>query len=140
MSGDVAHRTVEVIGRVVAVLMVFARSWTPVLGARPQGPDPTACDDGDMLVRRLVYAICALLLLLAIGSALAQRERDRTQAAAPPLSSGKAPSAPAPETAAEMPPDKVVRARVGEVVSITVRTPQPETATIRAAGVSELAS
>ena len=93
-----------------------------------------------MLARRLAYVFSALVLLMVLGSAVAQREREHTEAVAPPLSADTAGSAPAPEAAVSMPPEKVVRARVGEIVSITVRTPQPETASIPAVGVSELSS
>jgi hypothetical protein len=89
-----------------------------------------------MRSRRFAYIVSALLLLMVIGSALAEREARRTQAVAPPVSAGTAAAAPAAEASAELPPDRVVRARVGEIVSLTVRTPEPDTATIRDIGVS----
>jgi hypothetical protein len=93
-----------------------------------------------MLARRLAYVFSALVLVMVLGSAVAQREREHTQAVAPSPGAGAASSAPAPEAAGDMPPEKVLRARVGEIVSITVRTAEPETASIPAIGVSELAS
>src|SRR4051794_15462081 len=93
-----------------------------------------------MLARRLAYVFSGLLLIVVLGSAVAQRERDQTQAVAPPAGAGAAAAAPAPEADGQMPPERVVRAQVGEIVSITVHTPQPETASIPQAGVSELAS
>jgi hypothetical protein len=92
----------------------------------------------DVLARRLAYAFSALLLLVVIVSSVATRENRRTQAVAPPLG-GPAP-APAPQATGQMPPDRVVRARVGDVVSVAVRTPQPDTATITAVGASAITS
>ena len=91
-----------------------------------------------MSARRVAYVVSVLILILAVGSALARREEQRTRAVAP---AATAPSdAPAPEASAAMPPDRVVRARVGEIVSVQVRTPGPDTATIRDAGISAITS
>jgi hypothetical protein len=88
----------------------------------------------------VAYAFSAVLLLVVIAASVATRENRRTQAVAPPLG-GPAPApAPAPEATGQMPPDRVVRARVGDVVSVAVRTPQPDTATITAVGASAITS
>jgi hypothetical protein len=88
----------------------------------------------------VAYAFSAVLLLVVIASSVATRENRRTQAVAPPLG-GPAPApAPSPQATGQMPPDRVVRARVGDVVSVAVRTPQPDTATITAVGASAITS
>src|SRR4051812_22100841 len=46
-----------------------------------------------MLARRLAYVFSGLLLVIVLGSAVAQRERDRTQAVAPPAGAGAAEAA-----------------------------------------------
>jgi hypothetical protein len=91
-----------------------------------------------VLVRRLAYVAAALLLFGVIASAFATREAQRTQATAPPL--GGPPPMAAPSATGDMPPDRILRARVGDVVSVAVRTPTPDTATIAAIGVSAVTS
>jgi hypothetical protein len=91
-----------------------------------------------VLARRIAYVLAVLILLGAIGSAISTRELQRTQAVAPP--DGGPPATPAPVASGDMPPDRVVRARVGDVVSLDVRTVQPDTATIMAFGVSAVTS
>jgi hypothetical protein len=88
--------------------------------------------------RRIAYFLAALILLGALGSAISSRELRHTQAVATP--DGGSQSTPAPVAQGDMPPDRVVRARVGDVVSLDVRTLQPDRATIMAIGVSAVTS
>jgi hypothetical protein len=92
-----------------------------------------------MLGQRLLYVICAFALLIAVGDAVARRERARTQAVAPAAAAGALPP-PAAQASADMPPERLLHARVGEIVSVAVRTSEPDTAAIPQLGVSAVTS
>jgi hypothetical protein len=83
--------------------------------------------------------VAALLFLVAmISSAVVQREESRKQATAPIAAAP--PSTPPATVEAQLPGDREVRARVGEVINIQVRSEEPEDVTIPALGVRGLAS
>lgn len=87
-----------------------------------------------MLARRLAWTASLLILVVVVAASFSAREAQRTQAVAPPA--GAQQSAPAPVAEGRLPADKVVRARVGDVVSVQVTSAQPDTATVDALGVS----
>ena len=83
--------------------------------------------------------VALLLLVSLLAGGVVDRERDResrqataTEPAAPPAT-----AAPLTAVTGRLPDDKVVRARVGDLVKITVVPPRAGEATIDALGVSE---
>ncbi|HMJ32715.1 MAG TPA: hypothetical protein VK501_02270 [Baekduia sp.] len=87
-----------------------------------------------MLVRRIVLAFCALFLVAVVAASVANREAQKTRATAPPTTVASGP--PPPVVTGSLPGDGTVRARVGDAVTITVRTPQPDEASITELGVT----
>jgi hypothetical protein len=89
-----------------------------------------------MLLRRMLLFASLLLVMGAIASAFTPR-KDR--ATAPPRASAPAPAANTQPRRIEatLPADTPVRARVGDIVRLSVRAPGPEQVDIPDLGVSE---
>jgi hypothetical protein len=87
-----------------------------------------------VLVRRITLALCALFLLAVIGAAFADREAQESRATAPPVT---IPTGPPPDVVRGTLPDQgVVRAQVGDAVSVSVRTATVDDATVAALGLT----
>jgi FtsP/CotA-like multicopper oxidase with cupredoxin domain len=86
-----------------------------------------------VLVRRVILAFCAVFLAAVIATAVADRQAQSTRAVAPPQEVAGTPGAPV--VRGSLPGDRVVRANVGDVVSIAVTTTEPDEATIPELGV-----
>lgn len=86
-----------------------------------------------MLARRISIAASALLLLVVIAASVADRDAQESRAVAPPATEQVGPAAPV--VRGELPGDRTIEARVGDVVSVSVRTETPDEATIDEVGV-----
>lgn len=84
-----------------------------------------------MLARRLLLVAASFLLMGAILSAFAPRERTE-RATAPARTTVTAPAA---ESSGELPADKVVKATEGDIVTVTVTSSTPDVAEIPALGI-----
>jgi hypothetical protein len=91
-----------------------------------------------VLVRRITLALCAVFLLAVIAAAFADREAQNSRASAPPITIRTGP--PAPVVRGTLPDQGIVRAHVGDAVTVTVRTAAVDDATIEAFGVSAATS
>jgi hypothetical protein len=80
-----------------------------------------------------MLAFCAVFLAAVIATAVADRQAQSTRAVAPPQEVAGTPGAPV--VRGSLPGDRVVRASVGDVVSISVKTAEPDEATIPELGV-----
>jgi hypothetical protein len=90
-----------------------------------------------MLVRRVAFLAALLVFTVVLTASIAGQENARDRAVAP------APTPvvrPAPQVDGKMPGDAVVRAAVGDVVSISVRPRVADSAVIEELGVSTDAS
>jgi FtsP/CotA-like multicopper oxidase with cupredoxin domain len=87
-----------------------------------------------VLVRRITLALCALFLAAVVAASVADRQQQKTQATAPPTTVVAGP--PEPVVSGRLPGDGTVRARVGDAVTIAVRTEQPDEASIDELGVN----
>ena len=87
-----------------------------------------------MLVRRITLALCAVFLLAVIGAAFADREAQDSRATAPPVTIATGP--PPAVVRGTLPDQGIVRARVGDAVTVSVRTPTVDEATVQALGIS----
>ncbi|HEY4098186.1 MAG TPA: hypothetical protein VGM33_21865 [Baekduia sp.] len=87
-----------------------------------------------MLVRRITLALCALFFLAVVGAAFADREAQESQATAPPITIPTGP----PENVVRgtLPDQGIVRAHVGDAVSVAVRTATVDDATVQALGIT----
>jgi Na+-transporting methylmalonyl-CoA/oxaloacetate decarboxylase gamma subunit len=90
---------------------------------------------GSMAGRRLLVFIVLLLLVAAIASAIAPREKDLAERTVEP-------AVPPPAAAARvvegvLPDDRRVRARVGDIVQIEVRHTAQDEVQVLALGLSE---
>jgi hypothetical protein len=90
-----------------------------------------------MVLQRLLFLVALLLLVSVVAGSVVDREHDAQQATAPPLETS---TPPARQVTAELPSSQQVRARVGDLVRLSVRTPEPTEVTIDALGVSAPAS
>lgn len=84
-----------------------------------------------MLARRLLLFASLLLLASALSSALRPRDGGGTRDRSAPVIA----AAPADRVRAALPADDPVRADVGDVVELTVRTEQAERAEVRDFGI-----
>jgi hypothetical protein len=89
---------------------------------------------GRVLARRISIAVSALILLIVIAASVADRQAQESRATAPPPTVQTAP--PAPVVRGNLPGDKTITARVGDVVSVAVRTEAPDDATIAELGIN----
>lgn len=88
-----------------------------------------------MLLRRLLLVFAVLLITSAIASSLAPRDlrRQPPEGGVPAPAREQPAAAPAPgraPVAGELPADRVVRARVGDLVRVTVSAQAPDTVEI----------
>jgi hypothetical protein len=90
-----------------------------------------------MVLRRMLFLVALLLLVSVVAGSVVDRERDEQQATAPPRETS---TPPVQQVTAELPATQPVRARVGDLVRLSVTTPQPSEVTIDALGVSASAS
>jgi hypothetical protein len=90
-----------------------------------------------VLARRLLFMVALLLLVSLLAGGVVDRERDRESRQATATETAPATTAPLTAVTGRLPDDKVVRARVGDLVRITVVPPRAGDATIDALGVSE---
>ena len=84
-----------------------------------------------------MVALLLLVSLLAGGVVDRERDRESRQATATEPEPTPATAAPLAAVTGRLPDDKIVRARVGDLVKITVVPPRAGEATIDALGVSE---
>jgi FtsP/CotA-like multicopper oxidase with cupredoxin domain len=87
-----------------------------------------------VLARRIAIVASTMFLLIVVAGSLAAREAQESRAIAPTTAEAAEP--PAPVVRGELPADQVIRARVGDVVSIAVRTPVPDDASIPQLGIN----
>jgi len=101
----------------------------------PRGPrglkTAAICDDRRVLARRLLLFASLLLLVSALSSALRPREDDGSGGRSNPA----VPAGSSERVRASLPADDPVRADVGDVVELTVRTEEAERAEIRDLGI-----
>jgi hypothetical protein len=84
------------------------------------------------VLRRVSYVFSAIVLVIVIAVSVADREADKSRAVAPPLTTPTGP--PPPTVTGTLPADRIVEARVGDAVTITVTSPEPDEAVINALG------
>lgn len=90
-----------------------------------------------MVLRRMLFLVALLLLVSVVAGSVVDRERDEQRATAPPRETS---TPPVQQVTAELPAGQPVRARVGDLVRLSVTTPQPSEVTIDALGLSASAS
>jgi hypothetical protein len=90
-----------------------------------------------VLVRRLAFVAALLFFVAMVSSAVVRREENRRQATAP---AAAPPAAPIATVEAQLPAERRVQARVGEIVNLQVRSEEPQDVSIPALGVTDVAS
>ncbi|HTX70569.1 MAG TPA: hypothetical protein VMT10_12990 [Solirubrobacteraceae bacterium] len=86
--------------------------------------------------RRLLLVLAVLALTIAVGSALHRGSTSPGGTTPAPASVGSAAGPGATVVSATLPAERVVRARVGDLVQLSVRSSSPDIANMTAIGVS----
>jgi len=84
------------------------------------------------VLRRLLYVICGLVLVIVVISAVSDRISAGDRAVAPPVTAATGPAA--PTVRGTLPRDRTIRARTGDAVTVTVQTAAPDEAAVEALG------
>jgi hypothetical protein len=92
-----------------------------------------------MLLRRMMFLAALLLLTSFVANALVANQREDDRATAPEPSAAP-PAGGLRQVEARMPGTRSVRARVGDLVSLTITTEEPTDLSIDALGLSASAS